>query len=179
MARCSICGTVVKPDDGVTSCPECTQDYHAACWTEIGGCATYGCTAAAEAEKPPPPVVAGAGWGDEKACPECGASIPSSRLVCRCGARFPWADPMTAEEYAAWRAREAAVSSTKKVIIALFVLSLIGVLAPLAGFTAVVYARGKRRHLVGGDGTYLAMAYGSAAIGAVYMVILALLGLGL
>ena len=107
--RCAICGTLVRGAEQVTSCPECRQDYHEACWSAIGGCATYGCKSAAVAEKPPPPEDVGGGWGDEKTCPSCGRTIGSSLLVCPCGARFPWPDPMTKSEFSAWTARERSI----------------------------------------------------------------------
>src|SRR5438876_1806454 len=117
MARCSICGTLIQPDEApsaVTRCDECKQEYHQACWDEIGGCATYGCRQAAQAEKPPPPVQTGGGWGDTKPCPSCGTNIAASLLVCICGARFPWADPMTPLEYSDWHRKEDDVASSKK-----------------------------------------------------------------
>ena len=177
--RCSICGTLVRPDDGSTSCPDCEQEYHEPCWAEIGGCATYGCKSAAVAEKPAAPVLVGAGWGDEKTCPSCNLTIPSSALVCRCKARFPWADPMSMAEYAAWLRSERAIASAKKTIITLFLLSIAGGPAPLTGAIAVFYAHKRRVQLGGAHGTYLAMAYGSGALGAIYLVILLLLALGL
>jgi hypothetical protein len=167
--RCAICGTLVRDTEEVTSCPECRQDYHAACWDEIGGCATYGCKSAAVAEKPPPPENVGGGWGDEKECPSCGQTIASSLLVCLCGARFPWADPMTREEYSAWRAREESLASSRKVLTALFLMSLAGFLAPLAGPIAGFYAFRQRKKLMGANGVYLAIGYGSAALGVTYV----------
>ena len=99
MARCSICYTVLADGEAVTSCTECHTDYHQSCWTEIGGCGSYGCKQAAVAQKPPLPVLVGAGWGDSKPCPACGNQIGASLLVCGCGARFPWADPISRDEY--------------------------------------------------------------------------------
>jgi hypothetical protein len=167
--RCSICGTRIRDDEPVTSCPDCEQDYHEACWDEIGGCATYGCKSAAVAEKPPPPEVVHAGWGDEKTCPECDRPIASSLLVCTCGARFPWADPMTREQYRAWQARERSVEGARKLLVTLFLFSLAGVTAPIAGPVAAFYAHRNRQLLVGPHGVYLAMGYGSAALGAAYV----------
>lgn len=167
--RCTICGTLVRDAEPVKSCPACLQAYHATCWDEIGGCATYGCTEVAAAEKPPPPVVTHLGWGDEKECPECEGSIASSLLVCRCGARFPWADPMTPDEYHAWVARERLVERTRKNLVALLALSLAGFAAPISGPLAAYIAHKNRRLLAGAHGVYLAMGYGSAALGAAYV----------
>jgi hypothetical protein len=167
-ARCSICGTRIGDDELRSACPDCLQAYHQGCWDEIGGCATYGCKSAAVAQKPPQEPVHG-GWGDEKVCPVCEDSIASSLLVCHCGARFPWADPMTRAELDTWRARERQIESAQKVLVALFVLSLAGVGAPICGPLAAYYAHARRTMLVGAHGVYLAMGYGAAALGAAYV----------
>jgi hypothetical protein len=169
VVRCSICGTRVREGDDVTSCPECTQDYHRGCWDEIGGCATYGCGKAAVAEKPAVPSVVSGGWGDEKECPACESTISASLLVCRCGARFPWADPMTAKEYEGWIRRTKAASSAQNLLTILFVASLTGFPAPICGPIAAIYAWKKRDQLAGAHGVYLAIGYGSAALGAAYL----------
>jgi hypothetical protein len=178
MTRCSICYTIVSQGEAVTTCPDCQQGYHTSCWTEIGGCGSYGCKQAAVAEKPPLPVVVGAGWGDSKTCPQCGLEIGASLLVCSCRARFPWADPMTREEYGSWVADQEAIARSRRVLISLFVCSLVGLTAPIAGPIAGLYAWLRRERLAGAGGTYLAMGYGSAAIGAVYAILIGLTALG-
>lgn len=178
MARCSICYTVLREGEPVTGCPECRQDYHKTCWDEIGGCGTYGCKHAAVAQKPPPPVLVGAGWGDTKPCPWCAEQIGSSLLVCRCGARFPWADPMTVEEYQRWVEEQRAVAGARKVLILMFVLSLIVVTSPVAGPIAGLYAFVQRKRLAGANGTYLAMGYGSAALGVLFTALILAAALG-
>jgi hypothetical protein len=179
MARCSICYTVIREDaEASTACPECHQDYHRSCWTEIGGCATYGCKQAAVAQKPAVPVVVGAGWGDTKQCPSCGQHISSSLLVCMCGARFPWADPMTNAEYVRWRDDQAALKSARTLLIWLFILSMLVVTSPVTGPIAGIYAFAKRKRLAGSGGPYLAMGYGSAALGVLYGVLIAVASLG-
>jgi hypothetical protein len=178
MARCSICYTVIAQDEAVTSCSECTQEYHQTCWTEIGGCGTYGCKRAAQAQKPPLPVLVGAGWGDTKPCPACGLQIASSLLVCSCGAAFPWADPMTTADYGAWKDKEKRLKSARSALIWMFIGSLLAVTAPLVGPIAGVYAHRKRKELAGAGGTYLAMGYGSAALGVIYAILIAAVALG-
>jgi hypothetical protein len=168
VARCSICGTRIRDDEQPRACPDCDQAYHEGCWDEIGGCATYGCKSAATPEKPPPEPVH-AGWGDEKVCPVCDDSIASSLLVCPCGARFPWADPMTRAELDAWRAREREIQSAQRVLTILLVLSVAGVGAPICGPYAAHYAHARRAMLSGPNGVYLAMGYASAALGAAYI----------
>jgi hypothetical protein len=178
MARCAICCTLIDTGEPATACPECTQDYHQSCWTEIGGCGTYGCTKAAVANKPAPPVLVGAGWGDTKPCPSCNLEIAASLLVCSCGAKFPWADAMTGPEYRAWQGREASLASSRSKLVWLFIGSLLGVTAPVLGPIAGIYAFTKRRDLAGAGGTYVAMGYGSAAIGVIYTLIIIVLAAG-
>jgi hypothetical protein len=178
MARCSICQTLVAPADERTLCPECQQEYHASCWKELGGCGTYGCKSAAVAEKPPPPVLVGSGWGDTKVCPACGMNIGSSLLICRCGARFPWADPMTPAEYQSLLEKQRSVSTSKSLLVVLFLLTLLGITAPVTGTIAGIYSYFKREQLSGANGTYLALGVGSAALGVTYGFVMIMLGLG-
>lgn len=178
MARCSICYTVVSQGEQVTTCPDCQTEYHQTCWDEIGGCGAYGCKRAAMAEKPPVPVLVGAGWGDTKECPSCDRQIGSSLLLCSCGARFPWADPMTRAEYQREVAREGAIKRSRSALIWMFMFTLIGITAPLVGPLAGVYAYRRRKQLAGTGGAYLAMGYGAAAIGGFYALLVGFVALG-
>lgn len=178
MTRCSICHTLVQPADAAVTCDACTQEFHRTCWNELGGCATYGCTRAAEAGKPAPLQTVGAGWGDTKGCPACGQTIGSGLLVCRCGATFPYADPMTRPDFVAWRKEGEAASRLRRTLAGLFIASLTGLPAPVTGGVAVWIAWRSRKRLEGSDGTYLAMGYGAAALGATYTLMILLLALG-
>ena len=144
----------------------------------MGGCATYGCKAAAVAEKPPPPPSSARGWGDEKTCPECSSKIPSSVLACTCGAKFPWADPMTKDEYREWKTEDELRKSRRTELIVLFVITIFGLPAPLTGTIAGIQAYRSRTLLVGEVGTYLALGYGAATIGVVYTLVFLLLLIG-
>jgi len=141
----------------------------------MGGCATYGCKAAAIAEKPPAPTSVSRGWGDEKICPACSSRIPSSVLGCACGARFPWADPMTKEEYDSWVKERGLQKERRTQLIILFVFTVMGLLAPITGTIAGIQAYRSRTLLVGEVGTYLALGYGAAVIGVVYTLVFLLL----
>ena len=179
MARCPICYTTIQSETGRVECSECRQQYHQVCWDDLGGCATYGCARAVPGEKPTPTARTQAGWGDTKKCPKCAATIASSLLVCACGARFPYADAMTTEQYSRWSRERTELSSMRTTLVVLFILSLFGIPAPLTGTVAGVYAHRNRKRLAGTDGTYLAMGYGAAAIGLTYALIFMLLMLGL
>ena len=50
--------------------------------------------------------------------------------------------------------------------------------APVVGPIAGVYAYRKRTLLAGTGGTYLAMGYGSAALGGCYLLLIAIIALG-
>ena len=178
MARCSICYTVIAEGEAPKSCPDCQVEYHLSCWDEIGGCGSYGCKRAAVAQKPPVPVVVGAGWGDAKECPSCGGHIGASMLVCGCGARFPWADPMTRAEYQDHVMKEQRIKSTRTALIWMFIFSLVGFTAPIVGPIAGYFAYRRRELMATTGGTYLAMGYGSAAIGGVYALLIVAVVLG-
>jgi hypothetical protein len=145
----------------------------------MGGCATYGCKAAATPEKPPAPASYARGWGDEKTCPACSSTIPASLLGCACGARFPWADPMTKADYESWVTDQKQQKFMRTQLVILFVITIFGLLAPLTGTIAGIQAHRSRTLLVGEVGTYLALGYGAAVIGAVYTIVFLLLMIGL
>jgi hypothetical protein len=178
VSRCSICQTLVGETDETEACPVCQQVYHRSCWEDLGGCATYGCQEAAPAEKPAPAATAGTGWGDWKTCPACRRDIGSSLLLCPCGARFPNADPMTGAEYRAFREKERWVRGRRRTILWLFLVSLLGLPAPVTGPIAGVVAHRSREELAGADGTFVAIGYGAAALGAVHGLLILLLAAG-
>ncbi len=178
MNRGSVCHTLIQEGVPTRTCPECHQQYHESCWEGIGGCATYGCEKVAPAEKPEPVAEQGTGWGDSKSCPACGVELSSSFLVCSCGAQFPYADPMTKDEYYQWLAKQEQINSARRSLVILFVVCLAGVPAPVIGPIAGWYAFTKRKQLEGTGGTYLAMGYGTAALGATYALMMLALALG-
>jgi hypothetical protein len=176
--RCATCGTRIQPTDATQTCPDCGQMYHQGCWQEVGGCATFGCAQAPVAQKPATPANVGGGWGDFKNCPACGARIGASLLVCACRATFPWAAPMTPEQYAEWTEEMRSAKGLKTTITVLFLLSLTGVLAPVLGLASFVLARRGRKLLAGADGAFTALAWGNLVVGATYALVFILLALG-
>jgi hypothetical protein len=135
--------------------------------------------AAATPEELTLPISVRGGWGDEKMCPKCGENIPASLLFCHCGARFPWADPMTNQEYETWAQEAVRSSRARKGIVVLFILSIFGLISPVTGTVAGIYAYRSRKILAGEAGSYLALGYGAATIGVVYSLIFLLLYLGI
>jgi len=145
----------------------------------MGGCATYGCKAATVAEKPPMPTATTRGWGDEKTCPSCSKQILAGVMFCSCGARFPWADPMTPTDYQEWVSEEALIKSRRRQLVWLFVATILGIAAPVTGAIAGIQAYRSRTLLIGEAGTYLALGYGATLIGFVYTLVILLLMIGL
>ncbi len=105
--------------------------------------------------------------------------IPSSLLRCRCGAHFPWADPMSEQEYLEWVEEDERRTRIRKQLIYLFLVTLLGVTAPLTGTIAGVQSYRYRHVLVGEIGTYLALGYGAGLIGLVYSLVFILLYFGM
>jgi len=126
---CSICGTGILQSDTIVACPVCSQPYHHDCWKEIGGCGTYGCTAAPAVtiKETVQEDIFTPGWTAEKTCPECASKIIANALVCKvCRASFPTERPMTKTE---WKDREydgKDLNRMKIIVVAQFVLSALG-----------------------------------------------------
>lgn len=179
MFHCPICKILIQPSDPTATCSECDSKYHQECWNYNGGCAAYGCKAAPVLEKPPLPSVISRGWGDEKVCPNCFNTIAASFIVCLCGARFPYADPMTPAVYEAWLGEEQSRRRSRRWFVGLFLISLLGLPAPITGAVAGFLAYWHRGELAGEGGPLLALGYGTAALGALYCLAFVLLSLGL
>ncbi len=128
---CSTCGAAILSSDTIAICPVCSQPYHYDCWKEIGGCGTYGCTAApvATIKEAVEEDVFTPGWTAEKKCPECGSSIIANALVCKvCRASFPTERPMTREEWQDREYDEKDMHKVKTTVITQFILSTLGCL---------------------------------------------------
>lgn len=54
--NCSYCHYPIKPSQDVHECPACKIIHHAECWTENGGCTTYGCGTQPTTAAPAPVV---------------------------------------------------------------------------------------------------------------------------
>lgn len=89
---CTICQTMIEGTDPITECKACLLGFHAECWEEYGGCATYGCKEAPKTEKKAEDV--------RKECPYCGEMIRAKAIRCpSCRERFEDARPVDRDEY--------------------------------------------------------------------------------
>jgi hypothetical protein len=86
---------------------------------------------------------------------------------------------MTKEHYQSGATEQKEQNSMRTQLVVLFVLTIFGLLAPLTGAIAGIQAHRSRTLLVGEVGTYLALGYGAAVIGAVYTIVFLLLLFGL
>jgi len=174
-ATCPICQSAVGPDEVVFVCPVCEQVHHRECWAEVGGCATYGCENAPKSEKTGPAQTPLSAWGDTKSCPACGEKIKSIALRCRyCGTEFETVDPLTLKDLRGQAARQEKLLATRTMVIVMFVLSIVGCLAPILAIVAPCYVVMKRETIARSGPAYLVMGYSAIGISLLYSILLAL-----
>lgn len=171
---CPICQTGIQPEEVCVSCPGCEQTHHRECWSEIGGCGTYGCKEAPALEKPEntvqTPLTA---WGDTKKCPACGEEIKSIALRCRyCKTDFESVDPLTVRDLRRQANRDEEVAKLQKSLVAVFIVSLLGCPAPLTLIVSGILVFPNRSRLMKCGPLHIVMGYASFGLSAIYTVLI-------
>ena len=137
---CQFCYCDVESADKMV-CPECSSAYHEECWQDNGGCAVYGCTAAARPRPREDIETPASYWGREhKDCPACAKEILATALRCRhCGAVFKSAQPLSAREMAERGAADRRLPAMRKATVAFLVFGVFSFTAPIAAVVGLLW----------------------------------------
>jgi predicted RNA-binding Zn-ribbon protein involved in translation (DUF1610 family) len=139
---CSICLSPIAESDSKNACPSCNAAYHSECWTENAGCAVYGCSQAPVVESRRAIEIPVSYWGQEnKNCPKCGRQILAAAVRCRhCGATFESARPQESDEFQRRTALSQRLPGAKRMIVWIFVFSLLPCFAPIGAIWGFIWS---------------------------------------
>jgi hypothetical protein len=173
-SSCPICQSSVQEGDVTIACPDCRQVHHRECWAEVGGCSSYGCPKAPALDKSESAAQpARSAWGDTKKCPVCAETIKSIALRCRyCGTDFDTVDPLTVRDLRKRDRKRDDIQALQKTVWTVFILSLIGCIAPIMFFVDLCWFLPRRDEIRKAGPFYVVLGYAALTITVVFNVLI-------